>query len=437
VLIAVAAIAVGVGPAVAVFRTGGSQALRSTGTSSPGARPRLRFALVTTQIALTLALLGGSALLLRSLWNVVNIPLGFEASRVVTLSVGLSATRYPTPAHRSAFFEELLARATATPGAVAAAVSTAPAPLGTSLAATRSEVENRATGPLQHDPIRLRSVTPGYFETFRIRVASGRTFAAADRRGEPVAVINESARRILFGGDTALGRRVRFATRDPWYRVVGVVDDVRNGGDVTDAPAPEVYLVMPRGDLAAANPLIRTRPNGHLALRTTAAPADAEAFLRQIVADLDPVLPVAIERLDAQAARLIARPRFAAWLLTAFGAAAIALAAAGLYSVASYLVAQRRRDIGVRIAIGAAPSDVARQVVGEAGRWTLVGAGSGAVLGWMGTRALQSQLHGVNALDPWSWAGALLALAGILALAVLRPAYRAAHVDPVTALRAD
>ena len=187
-----------------------------------------------------------------------------------------------------------------------------------------------------------------------------------------------------------------------------------------------------RGPLAAFS-----APGGHLSLRTTASPADAAAFLRQIAADLDPRQLVTIETGDEQLTRLTAQPRFIAWLLTAFAALALLLAAAGLYSVASYLVTQRRRDIGVRIAIGASPRDVARQVVGEAGRWIIGGALVGSALGWMGTRALQSQLYQVEALDPWSWTGALLALAVVLVMAVFRPAYRAAHVDPVTALRAD
>jgi ABC-type antimicrobial peptide transport system permease subunit len=132
-----------------------------------------------------------------------------------------------------------------------------------------------------------------------------------------------------------------------------------------------------------------------------------------------------------------AQPRFIASLLTAFAALALLLAAAGLYSVAAYLVAQRRRDIGVRMALGAAPQDVARQFVGEAGRWIAGGALIGCGLGWFGTRALQSQLYGVEALDPWAWTVALLALAVVLIAAVFRPTYRAAHVDPIAALRAD
>jgi len=176
---------------------------------------------------------------------------------------------------------------------------------------------------------------------------------------------------------------------------------------------------------------------GHFSLRTTARPADAAAFLRQIAADLDPRQLVTIQTGDEKLTTLTAQPRFIASLLTAFAALALLLAAAGLYSVASYLVMQRRRDIGVRMAIGASPRDVARQVVGEAGRWIIGGAVAGTVLGWMGTRALQSQLYQVQALDPWSWTGALLALAMVLVMAVFRPAYRAAHVDPVAALRSE
>ena len=176
---------------------------------------------------------------------------------------------------------------------------------------------------------------------------------------------------------------------------------------------------------------------GHLSLRTTARPADAAAFLRQIAADLDPKQLVTIGTGDEQFALLTAQPRFIAWLLTAFAALALLLAAAGLYSVASYLVLQRRRDIGIRMAIGATPRDVARQVVGEAARWIVGGALVGSALGWMGTRALQSQLYHVKALDPWSWTGALLVLAVVLVMAVFGPAYRAAHVDPVTALRSE
>jgi predicted permease len=406
--------------------------------------------LVTTQIALTLALLGGSALLLRSLWNVVSVPLGFNAERVITLTAALGRVRYPTAEHGATFFEELLARAQAMPGTVSAAMSdTAPPPLASGMVLSGSEVKGRPIDPkAPMPPIHVRSVTPYYFETLQIPVVRGRTFQEADLTGEPAIVLNESAERLLFAGELGLGRRVRIPTppvygavNNPWYMVVGVTRDVRNGAALTDKPKPEIYFVArpgrQGGPLAPLAAFLGGGGGGHLSLRTTAGRAEAAAFLRQIVADIDPRQLVTIQTSDEQLTRLTAQPRFIASLLTAFAALALLLAAAGLYSVASYLVMQRRRDIGVRMAIGAAPREVARQFVAEAGRWIIGGAAAGAALGWMGTRALQSQLYQVQALDPWSWTGALLALAVVLVIAVFRPAYRAAHIDPVAALRAE
>jgi predicted permease len=430
VLVAVTGGIIGLWPAVAVFHAGGLRALRARRAASSGARPRVRFALVTTQIALTLALLGGSALLLRSLWNVVNVPLGFEANRVVTLTAALSTTRYPTTERTAAFFDELLARARAMPGAVSAALSNAPVPRGASRVSWNIGVDGRPVDPdAHHQEIRIRDVTSQYFDTVHIPLVRGRTFRQADRDGEPAAMVSASAARVLFPGERALGRRIRPEPNGPWYTGVGVSAEIRNGLRVTDAPEPEIYVLARRGAFGSRI--------GRLALRTTASPADAEAILRQIAADLDPQLPVTIDTVDHQVAQLTARPRFITWLLTAFATLALLLATAGLYSVASYLVTQRRRDIGVRMALGATPRQVSRQVVGEAGRWIVAGALLGCALGWIGTRALQSQLYDVPALDPWSWIGALLALALVLVVAVLRPARDAAHVDPVTALRAE
>jgi putative ABC transport system permease protein len=439
--------AVGVWPAVSVFRLGALHGLRSTATSSPGARPRVRFALVTTQIALTLALLGGSALLLRSLWHVVNVPLGFDPERVVTLTAELSRVRYPTTEQSAVFFDELLARARAMPGAVSVAMSNAPPPPLLSGARGQIEVEGRTVGPATpRPPARSRSVTPHYFETFGIPVVRGRTFQEADLAGEPAVVLNESAARMLFAGERPLERRLRFAglpavspipgftRQNPWHTVVGVIADVRNAEALTDEPNPEMYFVRRPGRWVEMLP---ASPRGVLSVRTTGSPAGAAAFLRQMAADLDPKQLVTIQTAEEIFATTTAQPRFIAWLLTAFAVLALLLAAAGLYSVASYLVLQRRRDIGVRMAIGASPRDVARQVVGEASRWIIGGAVAGSALGWMGTRALQSQLYRVESLDPWSWTGALFALALVLVIAVFWPAYRAAHVDPVMALRAE
>jgi hypothetical protein len=285
-------------------------------------------------------------------------------------------------------------------------------------------------------------VTPHYFETFRIPVLRGRTLEEADLAGVPGVALNESAERVLFPGESAVGRRIRFpagpslgkTVQQQWRTVVGVIADVRNGQALTDEPNPEIYFAAPPGRWVN---LLPAGPSGYLSLRTVARPADAAAALRQIVADLDPRQLVTVETGDELFTTVTAQPRFVTFLLTAFAALALLLAAAGLYSVAAYLVTQRRRDMAVRVALGAAPRDVARQVIGEAGRWIIGGAVAGAALGWIGSRALQSQLYEVQTLDPWSWTGALLALAVVLVIAVFRPAYRAAHVDPVAALRAE
>jgi predicted permease len=440
---------IGVWPAISVFRVGELKGLRSKDTTSPGAKPRVRFALVTAQIALTLALLGGSALLVRSLWNVVNVPLGFDAERVITLTATLSRVRYPTVDRGALFFEELVARARATPGTLSVALSDAPPPPLSSGKEFRFEIEGLPLEPNAPRPaVDVRTVTPHYFDTFRIPVIRGRTFQDADAAGEPVVVVNESAERLLFAGSGALGRRLRFPpfpvaiggppVARPWCTVVGVMPDIRNGAALTDAPHPEIYVAARPGHwidpFAVAG---FTTPRGVLSLRTTARPGDAAAFLRQIVADIDPKQLVTIQTSEELLTTLSGQARFVTSLLTAFAALALLLAAAGLYSVAAYLVTQRRRDMAVRVALGAAPGDMAGHVVGEAGRWIIGGAVAGSALGWIGTRALQSQLYQVQALDPWSWLGAIVTLGIILMAAVVRPAYRAAHVDPVAALRAD
>jgi len=285
----------------------------------------------------------------------------------------------------------------------------------------------------QHAAIRQRDATPGYFETLRIPVLSGRAFTEDDRDSpQPPVILSESAVRILFPGEDPLGHTVQVVQEPPsWFRVVGVVPDLRNAG-LTEAPQAELYIARGRQDNVIARP--RT---GNYAVRTSASLADATAFLKQAVADLDPQLPVTIQPLEKEVARLTERPRFLASLLSAFAGLALLLAAAGLYGVASYLVTQRTRDIGVRIALGATPADISRQVVGEAGRWIAAGAVLGCALAWAGTRALEAQLYGVGSRDPLSWIAALAVLSAVLVLAVLRPAIRAARVDPMEALRAD
>jgi len=390
----------------------------------------MRFTLVTTQIALTVTMLVSSALLLRTLWNLISVPSGYQSERVLTLNVALNGALYP-PGSRAPFFERLLERIRTIPGTAAATMTIDAFPTGISWMTTNVPVDRRPRDPRAEGPrMRVREVTPGYFQTFGIPILRGRAFEEADRM-QAAVILSESSARILFPGQDAIGHTVELG--DHWAEVVGVAQEIRNNGPSLE-PEPELYFIWLRKGRVVF------RENGNIAtfaIRTQAGNDYAMAFLKQAVADLDPRLPVTPEPLDDQVARLTERPRFVAWLLSAFAGLALLLAAAGLYGVASYLVTQRTRDIGVRIALGAAPSDISRQVVGEAGRWIAAGAILGCALAWAATRAIEAQLYGVGSLDPLSWIAALGVLALALLLAVLRPAARAARVDPMEALRAD
>jgi len=374
---------------------------------------------------LTVAMLGGSALLLRTLWNLVSVPLGYQSQRVVTMTIALNPALYPSGS-RLPFFERLLERIRQIPGTAAAAIGDTTAGVGGVLASV--PVDRQPRPPDNGTRIRLREVTPGYFQTYGIPILRGRAFEETDRGGQPPVILSESTAKILFPGQDAIGHTVDVFFND-WAEVVGVAREIRNNGP-SQKPEPELYI-LPRREPQ------RDASTRYLAMRTQASTADAIAFLKQAVADLDPRVPVTPELLDDRVARLTERPRFLAWLLSAFAALALLLAAAGLYGVASYLVTQRTRDIGVRMALGAAPADISRQVLGEAGRWIAAGAILGCALAWAGTRVLEAQLFGVGSRDPLSWIAALGVLCAALLLAVLRPAARAARVDPMEALRAD
>jgi predicted permease len=427
--------AVGIWPALAVFRGRALQyGSRATSSGTGTAHPRMRFTLVTVQIAVTVALLGGSALLLRTLWNQVAVPLGYQSEQVFTMRVLLNPAFYQ-PGARDPFWARLLDRLRQMPGTVAATMTSGTPTDGFNSAEAAIAVDGQPPGPLAEGlRIRGRDTTAGYFETFRIPILQGRAFEESDR-GQPTAVLSESAARLLFPGQDPIGhtiRRIRYsAPRTPgfqWAKVVGVAADVHNV-EPTLAAEPEIYTLADNWGFRSSA--------AAFAVRTQASAADAVGLMKQAVADLDPVLPVTVEPMDEVVARQTQRPRFVAWLLSAFAGFALLLAAAGLYGVASYLVTQRTRDIGVRIALGADRAAISRQVVSEAVRWIAAGAVLGCALAWAGTRAIEAQLFEVSSRDPLSWIAALGVLCVVLLLAVLRPAARAARVDPMEALRAD
>lgn len=275
-LAAITGIGAGVWPALSILRSGELHGSRIT--TEP--RSRVRFLLVTAQIALTITMLSGSALLLRSLWNQVNVPLGFNTENVIQMEVVLDVARYAKPEQQSQFFRDLLARVRALPGTVAASSNNAPTPLDISMTTLPPLLEGQVRDPNRRGPeVRYRVATTEYFETYRIPIVSGRAFREEDiGAAEPLMVLSASLAQLLFPGQSALGKRLQTSADGPWNVVVGVAADVRNNGIASDLQ-PEMYLLRPRDSDGRF---------GYFAVRTTANPA--AALLKQTVADLDPQL---------------------------------------------------------------------------------------------------------------------------------------------------
>jgi hypothetical protein len=276
-----------------------------------------------------------------------------------------------------------------------------------------------------------RLVTAGYFEALRIPILRGRPFAVEDRHGsEPAVILSERLARRLFPNENAVGKRVRFGRwEQTWHVVAGIAGDVRNAGLILE-PEPEYYVAQ----RSVARDATR---RGFVVVRTQADPTIASAFLRAAIAELDPELPVNVQTMDERVADLAARPRFTAWLLTAFAGLALFLACTGLSGVATYLVTQRTRDIGVRMAIGATPAKVGKAVLWEAATWVAAGALVGVLVSWMAASVVASFLYGVTPWDPAIWVAVFSLLSLTLGASVLLPALRAARIDPMTALRTD
>jgi hypothetical protein len=243
-------------------------------------------------------------------------------------------------------------------------------------------------------------------------------------------ILSEGLERRLFANGSGIGRRLRpGGEAQPWHIVVGIAKDIRNAGPAVDAE-PEYYVAR----------RLLARDAHHRSFLIVRTPAGAEAitsWLRAEIRELDPVLPVTIETMEQRVGELAARPRFTAWVLLSFAVLALVLACAGLAGVGAYLVTQRTGDIGVRMALGATPGRIGGSVLREAGAWVGAGAALGLGLAWGSTRFIGSYLRDVAAWDPLAWGVSLLVLCAALGVAVLRPAIRAARIDPMKALRTE
>ncbi|MEZ4587593.1 MAG: FtsX-like permease family protein, partial [Gemmatimonadales bacterium] len=395
---------------------------------------RLRAALLVGEVAISMVLLAGAGLLVRSYLEVRRADLGFRSEGLIVVPMDLPRSRYPRVGPQVVFYRELLDRIGRIPG-VERAGSTSEAPAGGAPMTFSFAIEGReAPDPTgRFDPVPLEAVSVGYLETLGIPIVAGRSIAASDREdAPPVALISQTLARTLWPDGDAVGSRIQFNPSVPWLEVVGVVGDARMRG-ADQSPGPIVYVATAQRTwdwLSWQNLVLRVADG--------VTPGSLAGALRAAVHELDPELPVSdIRTMDDLYRASTARQTFATILLGTFAVAALALGLIGLYGVLAGSVASRRRELAVRMSLGASREAVLRLVLREAlvltGLGLLVGGGVALAL----TRTLGALLYGVSPLDPVTF----LLVAGLVTAAcvaaALVPARRAARVDPMVAIRAD
>ncbi len=422
------AVVFGVGPALVASHPRWLEGLKSGGgqPSTPSHRARLRESLVVAELTVVLVLLAGAGLLTRSLLNLLAVDPGFRADHVVVAKLILSPSRYLQDEGRSVFYAALLERLGALPGVESVALADA-LPLG-GFGTTRTVRLDDA--PPVTDGSRdaaLNAVSADYFKTLGVAVIAGRSFTTADRLdAAPVAIVNAAfARAFLRGGDP-VGHQLQVPGMAPEsWTIVGEVNDIRQLGREIPA-APEVFLPAPQ---AGHTP-------GAVAIRTVGDPEALVETLRRTVEEIDPEQPRSRAfTLESELARSAAPQRVNALLLGMFAGVALVLAAVGLAGVSATLVAQRTREMGVRMALGAEQGDVLRLILGQAARLVAIAVVLGLVAALALTRVLTSLLFGVSPADPTTFLLVPLVLAAVALLAAFIPARRATRIDPAVALR--
>ncbi len=426
----------GIGPAWAATAADPQAALQAGAARTTGTRGqhRVRDGLVVTEVALSLLLLAGAGLMIRTVGNLLHVDPGFDAGHVASAEFWLTGTRYTSTQAVGQLYQQLIQRAERIPGVTSATVVEAGSPL-----------ERGGNVPIWRDGEVIRSqygtdfraVTPGYFHTLGVSAREGRLFGASDgAAGQPVMLVNQSFARQFLAGGAVIGRQLQVGGTDqPLRSVVGIVGDVRS---FIGSPAqPTVFIPE------AQTPIGFTEIFGgwfpvHLLVHTAGDPAAAVPQLSRVIRDVDPGVPIGqVRTMSSVLSQSLALRHFIMLLLGIFAALAVVLAAVGIYGLIAYVVAQGTRDIGVRLALGARGGDVVRGVMWRG----LALALAGTVIGLVGaaalTRLLRNQLYAVSATDPVTLGAVSLLLVVVAAVACWIPARRAAGVDPLVALRVE
>ena len=412
----------GIGPALQLSRPDLATGLRNGArTAGAGASHRLRNALVVVEVALAVVLLVGAALFIGSFVSLIRIDLGFSPDRVLTAQISPRVVSITEPADRRADLEHILERVSRIPGVAHAAILSGYLPLSDWISMMGFPLPGRTD--LQIAELSMKRVTPGYHETLQIPLVRGRLFSAADRKGSPdVVIINETASRRFFPGEDAVGR-VFGGTA-----IVGVVRDVPQTGPERET-LPEMYVPLAQGRAAAG---------GLLVVRTTGDPNDALPAVKAAVYAVLPDVPLRnIATMEQMLAKRLAQRRLNMLLLGLFGLLSLVIAAVGIYGLMAFVVAQRTREIGVRMALGASRSNVVRMVVVKGFGLVMSGLIVGTVAAWYLSAAARAFLFRLEPTDPRAFAAAAVSILVAALIASIIPARRAASVDPTVSLRAE
>jgi putative ABC transport system permease protein len=411
--------------------------LREAGQrSATSARRLLRRFLVASEVALAVVLVTGAGLMARTVWNLTRVDAGFERAGLATFALDLPASTYPDGGEVYQFYARLLEELRALPGVRGVAAVSGLPPLRDAIA-NDTDIEGYeqtdGKGPIENVDY-WQSVSTGYTETMGIPVVEGRAFEASDEGGGLVVLVNEAMAKKFWPGTSPVGRRLRpgFGDQLPWLTVVGVVKDVKQGG-VDKEAGTELYFHIEH--LAR---LQFPERNLNVVLRTDVPVAALAGSIQRMVGATDPSLPIIdLRSMDEVFSRAIGRPRLLARLLLGFAILALLMAAIGTYGVLAYLVAERRREIGIRMALGAARGSVLSMVLGQGLALTLAGllVGLGGALAV--NRLASALLFGVGPMDPSTYAGVALFICLVGLAACYAPARRATRVDPIVVLRQE
>jgi putative ABC transport system permease protein len=432
-------IAAGLAPAFRLTKPDLNEALKQSGrTGSEAGGGRVRNLLVVSEVALSLILLVGAGLMIRSLWLLRSVDPGFDPANVMTMTIAVPRTKYSSPLQQTQFFDAALSRVRALPGIESAGLID-DLPLDGSGSHQPIAIEGRPVVPMADQPeVDVRVISPGYPHALHVPLRRGRELSASDTLDKPYAIlISDTMARRFWPNEDPIGKHLTLTFAPEKSReIVGIVGDVKQDG--LDAAAPSATLYYP---LAQVN----VPPTGEwhsfsmsLAVRTTSHPASLVSGVTSAIHQLDPQTPlIDVATMEDLITNSISQRRFNMLLFAAFAGLAVILAAVGIYSVLAYAVRRRSREIGIRMALGAQITDVVRMVVVEGMIPTLIGLSIGIAGALALGRILTTLIYGIQASDPLTFVAVSALLVIVALLASLIPAYRAARVEPIKALREE